>query len=90
MCQRHKHFLVSEPCIAHVVLHDRIATTEAVLFLQPLIDPLCRVLAAMGIVWISIPAHDQAFRFNEVASLGTGHPFVAKRANFPYVCRSFG
>ena len=25
----------------------------------------------MGIVWISIPAHDQANRFNAVASLGT-------------------
>jgi hypothetical protein len=25
----------------------------------------------MGIVWISIPAHDQANRFNAVTSLGT-------------------
>ena len=25
----------------------------------------------MGIVWISMPAHDQANRFNVVASLGT-------------------
>ena len=25
----------------------------------------------MGIVWISVPAHDQANRFNVVASMGT-------------------
>jgi len=25
----------------------------------------------MGIVWISVPAHDQANRFNAVASMGT-------------------
>ena len=36
--------------------------------------------AATGIVWISIPAHDQANRFNEVASLGTlGTVFRAGR-----------
>jgi hypothetical protein len=34
----------------------------------------------MGIVWISVPAHDQANRFNAVASMGTlGTVFPACR-----------
>jgi hypothetical protein len=34
----------------------------------------------MGIVWISVPAHDQASRFNAVASMGTlGTVFHARR-----------
>jgi len=34
----------------------------------------------MGIVWISIPAHDQVIRFNAVASMGTlGTVFPARR-----------
>jgi len=38
--QRHEHLFVSEPRLAHVILHDRIAAAEALLSLQPVPNPL--------------------------------------------------
>ena len=43
MRQRHKHFLVPQARLPNVILYDRVTATEAVLFLEPIPDPLGRV-----------------------------------------------
>jgi hypothetical protein len=43
MCQRHEYLSAVQCRCAHVVLHDRVAARETVLFLKPLEDPLRRM-----------------------------------------------
>jgi len=40
MRQGNEHFLVPEPRLAHVILHDGVAAAKAVLGFQPVPDPL--------------------------------------------------
>ena len=43
MRQRHEYFLVLQPRLAHVILHDGVAAAKGVLGFQPVPDPLGRV-----------------------------------------------
>src|SRR5436309_15117215 len=49
MNQRHKHLLVPEPRLAHVILHHGIAAAESVLSLQPVPDALGSVPLLLGL-----------------------------------------
>src|SRR5690554_6274614 len=59
MRQRHEHLAAAPLALPHVILHDRVATAEAMLIAKPLEHPLRRVpLLAMNLAVALQPAVD--------------------------------
>jgi hypothetical protein len=60
MSQGHKHFLVPQPRIPHVILHDRVAAREGMLRFQPVVNPPRRVslLFRLRLVVLQNLVHD--------------------------------
>jgi hypothetical protein len=80
MRQRHEHLAPAPLALAHIILHDRVATGEAMLGLEPLEHPLRRVpLLAMHIPIAVEPGIDDPGKSIQLWPLHRRLPPVARR-----------